>query len=238
MGRQYQPPANLDRSKVVNLMPQFTVQAELDPTTPVTCLNRGPKMLEDKHDGFDYQIPPHAVFEVSYAAALHLQKRLIVPGTKNPDATDTSMPQYVSWIGIYGIDPAGACEPFTDDELARFGEKTEGLNRDLLPEEDRRVQIVKSAGPAIVSQQAMGGGLGKLRQRVEGGSAEMREHAIAPVDPGTSDGAQATADAIGTGWTPDVANVAPDRSARKPRHLDAPARDVEPGRRIVTKGRK
>jgi len=193
-GQQYIVPPTIDQSQIVNLLPEHTNRAPLLPTTPVVCVNRGPRTLEDKYDGDDYVIPARTLFQVTFAAAQHFQRRQIVPGTRNPDPNSPGV-QYVSWIGIVGIDPPEACEVFTDEELELFGESAEGLNRALLPTAvDRNAQVhsTKALGRQlpgmglVPSAQAMsGGGAGHPLQEIVGGSEENREALglMDPVDP-------------------------------------------------------
>jgi len=207
MGRTYEPPKDIDLSEVVPLLPAHKQKQELTPDTPVICLNRGPKELRDMHDAQEYVIPPGAKFQVAYATAQHFQRRLIVPGTRNPNVHDTSVPLFVSWIAIFGVDPPEACQPFTDEQLKRFGEKAEGLNREVLGGSDRDVQVRSTgelasglAGLGLVSSAAMGGVGGGVSQEVVGGTAETREAALAPVE--GSDAKSDFARGEAAGWQP------------------------------------
>lgn len=191
-GPHYLVPPTVDLSTVVNLMPEHTHRAAMLPTTPVICVNRGPRTLDDKYDGDDYVIPPYVQFQVSFAAALHFQRRQIVPGTRNPDVQAAGV-QYVSWIGILGIDPDEACAVFTDEELALFGESAEGLNRALLPtaaDREATAHQTKTLGRQLPgmgltpSAQAMSTGMasGALHQDIIGGSPENRDALLAKVE--------------------------------------------------------
>lgn len=106
-------------------------ETTLKPDTPVLCCNRGRKPLQVTFDG-NHLVLPVGYFITEYGAALHMQKALIVPGTRNLEVGG-----FVSWIsilgkedGTYGVDPESTHEPFTDEELQAFGESIEGLARD------------------------------------------------------------------------------------------------------------
>lgn len=89
----------------------------------VVCINRGRTRLLDTFDARHIEIPP-GLFEIEYGAAKHLQRRLIVPGTKNITSNE-----YVSYIGILGVNDDASCEPFTDEQLEVYGEKVEAIDR-------------------------------------------------------------------------------------------------------------
>lgn len=140
--------------EVENLSVQRLNETTLRPTTPVVCINRGRKPLNDMFDGVAVTIPP-GVFVTEYGAAKHFQDRLIVPGTRNLD-----LGGFVSWIGIIGtedrrqrVDPPEVCEPFTDEELQTFGEKVEGLDRGALANPaDRDVKVMKTSFASSMSR--------------------------------------------------------------------------------------
>jgi len=203
----------------------------------VVCVNRGPNRIVDKFNAHDYAIPGFAMFEVEYQAAVHLQRRAIVPGTKNPDPSDPTMPQYVSWLSILGIDTPEACEVFTDEQLARFGESVEGLNRSAFATaEQRNVAYMSTAtlraalpGTGVAaSESAMlssYGGVSYPNQSVDG-SPDAVAAALAPVT--DSDARVEQEHAQGSGWIPPAAEelkgeasapppAAPPIGRRKPR---------------------
>jgi hypothetical protein len=104
--------------------------SKLAPNSRVLCINRGKSPLKDTFNGFHLDVPP-GYFETEYGAALHFQRRLIVPGTRNLEVGG-----YVSWIGILGstdgkirVDREEDCEPFSDEELLKFGERIEAIDR-------------------------------------------------------------------------------------------------------------
>jgi len=121
----YVPPAPPEGVEPVDLMATSTAGPvkEPAPNERVLCINRGRKVLTDTFDARHLEIPS-GPFYIEYAAAKHLQARLIVPGTKNITSGG-----YVSYIGIRGIDPEALCEPFTDEELERYGEAHEAIDR-------------------------------------------------------------------------------------------------------------
>ena len=210
MGQHYKLPDGFDQSDVVDLTPETQLSAELKPTSMVTCINRGPKEIRDMYDAQPYIIPPYAKFRVEYQVAAHLQRRNIVPGTRNPDPVDSSAPQYVPWIAIVGLDRDYA--PFTADELAAFGESVEGLNRHLLSMSGDRDVSVKSTGElrktlpgmGVASSFGVAGGTAKPDQKVLGGTEETRAAALEKVE--GSDAVTTSAEALGAGWIP-PANV-------------------------------
>lgn len=220
MAKTYQRPTNLDLSNVVSLLPDHN-QGEINPQTPVICVNRGPRTLTDQYDGNPVTIPPFATFEATYGMALHLQRRQIVPGTRNADFTDPSVPQYASWIGIHGIDPVDACEPFGDAFLAKVNESVEGLFRGSMTPEDRDVtvkstrELQKSLGGLGLTPSGGGGNSLMPQQRIEGGSEESRAAVLDKVE--GSDASQAVASGIAAGWMPP-----PDEGHLKVRSAEPP----------------
>lgn len=113
----------------------------LQPDALVIAINRGRKPLQFTFDanhidlpagGFDERGEPTGFFRIEYGAALHAQRHLIVPGTRNLEVGG-----FVSWIAILGsddgrikVDPPDHCRPFTDEELSGYGEAIEGLSRE------------------------------------------------------------------------------------------------------------
>lgn len=208
--KTYTVPPSVDRSQVVDLTPETTHRAAIQPTTRVVCVNRGPKRIIDKYNAHEYDIPPFALFEVEYQAAVHLQRRAIVMGTKNPDPNDPTAPQHVSWISILGLDPEDACLVFSDAELARFGESAEGINRGAMADPgNRNISIVKTndlrrslPGTGVATSEsamAASAGTGFPNQAVDG-SEEAVERALERVS--GSDATQAVESARGSGWVP------------------------------------
>lgn len=206
MGSSYKLPEDFDASDVVDLTPETVLNAELKPTSLVTCINRGPKELRDQFDAQPYIIPPFAKFRCEYQVAKHLQRRNIVPGTRNPNPSDSSAPQFVPWIAIVGLDPSH--EPFTAEELERFGESVEGLARDMLPTAaGKNVTVAKTAdlrrtlpGHGVAGSEGVVSGLPD--QQVFAKDDAARAAALAPVGQGESMASQDAAAAIAAGHVP------------------------------------
>jgi hypothetical protein len=116
-----------DGVNIIDLTPATEKQFQLLPETPVYVVNRGHEVLERKFDGLDYKLHPHTVghMQMPYGAALHFQKHTTVPGTRDPESGAEQ-----SYLGILGVDPLEMCTPFTPEECARFGIRTEALARD------------------------------------------------------------------------------------------------------------
>lgn len=178
----------MDLAQVVDLTPETKAGAELKPETLVLCINRGPKLIRDMFDAQVYEIPPYAEFRVQYQVAAHIQRRNIVAGTRNPDPTDSTKPQYVPWIAIIGLDPEETWQPFTAEELDAFGEPLEGLDRSGMTAGNRDVTVVSTdamrktipgAGVAASGMAVETGARG--RQRIEG-SPEAVDAALQPVE--------------------------------------------------------
>lgn len=189
-GRTYVvPPGAVDMAEVVDLTPETKAGTELQPETLVTCINRGPKVIRDQYDAQVYEIPPYARFRVQYQVAKHVQTRNIVPGTRNPDPTDSTKPQHVPWISIIGLDPETTWEPFTPEELAAFGESVEGLDRSGMTAGNRDISYVSTdsmrrglPGAGVSSSADLATVKGaRGRQSIEG-SPEAVDAALAPVE--------------------------------------------------------
>lgn len=126
---------------------------KLEPESIVTLVFRGGPPVVDKFDGRDYIVPPlppdvplwawqemthdAAAFQVEYQVAAHLQTRAIVPGSRNPHTGKTA-----SQLGIVEVDRPDRVEPFTPEELKKFG-LAEALDREAaeLPSM-RNVQVI------------------------------------------------------------------------------------------------
>lgn len=217
MGVHYSVPVSVDQSQVVDLTPETQHRAELKPTSLVVCINRGPKVIRDMFDAQTYEIPPYAKFRVEHQVAAHLQRRNIVAGTKNPDPGDSSAPQFVPWIAIIGLDPPSTWEPFTDEELALFGESAEGLapraGTTVMQTAELRRQL---PGLGIVGSAAMSGTT-KPDQQIHGGTEETRAAALEKVV--GSDAVTTSAEALASGWTPPPVGAVEETSAPQPRPL-------------------
>lgn len=155
----------------------------------VVCINRGRKPLVDTFDARHYEIPA-GFFEIEYGAAKHLQRRLIVPGTRNITSNEQ-----VSWIGILGVNPPELCEPFTDEQLAIYGENVEAIARDVDHGFGREVRVVPTNAVRASSPTIGMGGRSRTDVRIEGndGSAASAADVLAqPTESATRD-AQAEA---------------------------------------------
>lgn len=203
----YTPPELPTGTRITNLRKEDDKANELTPETMVTCINRGPLALVDMFDGQNYVIPP-GHFMAPYGAALHFQRRQVVPGTRIPGQG------HKSWVSILGIDKAEVCLPFTDAELEAFGQAREAINREALPGADGQVQIIGTAGArATLAGEGLVGGfapvMGAGPQRpdlsVEGDTPAGREAAGHALErPGVSEARAEEAEARGAGWRPPV----------------------------------
>lgn len=117
-------------AEVNNLLVMGMNETSLKPESHVYCVNRGRTTLPVTYNGEHLMVPP-GEFLTEYGAALHMQKHLIVPGTRNLEVGG-----FISWIAIKGsidgriaVDPIETHQPFSDEELAGFGEKIEAIER-------------------------------------------------------------------------------------------------------------
>jgi hypothetical protein len=140
------PVFTMPDGEVADLLVERLDEVGLAHDTPVICINRGRNTLDDTFNARHVTIPP-GYFRTEYGAALHFQKRLIVPGTRNLEQGG-----YVSFIGILGsengknkVDDESRCTPFTDEELTKFGEKIEGIDRDALGGNAKDVQVIPTS---------------------------------------------------------------------------------------------
>lgn len=155
--RTYEPPELPAGVKPTAIRPQQIANV-LGPDTVVTVIFRGGPPIVDMYDSRDYVVPekPEGVdlvdyrgqwcdpsyFTMPYAIALHLQERSIVPGTRNP----TNFRIASSQLGILNVDPPERCQPFTPDQLERFGGTyKEGIDRSLMEGDTGKVAIVDVA---------------------------------------------------------------------------------------------
>ncbi len=154
-----EPPEGI---RPVDLMASTTAGPvrEPAPTERVLCLNRGRRPIEDTFDARHLEMPP-GYFYIEYAAAKHFQERNIVPGTKSAVVGGA----YVSWISICGVNPPEMCQPFTDEELAEFGEAVEAIDRRADYGFGSGVKVVptsrvRAASPMLGMQRGPGAGVG------------------------------------------------------------------------------
>jgi len=167
---------------------------------PVVCINRGRKPLSDAFDGRHITIPP-GHFRMEYGAAKHFQMRLIVPGTRNLEVGG-----FQSWIGILGtedgrikVDKPELCRPFTDEELQKFGEAVEAIDRSAMSNAADR--DVKPTSVAQVQAHTFGQGGGRPQidasAQATPGAAEAADDVFAPPAESATREAQAEAQAEG-----------------------------------------
>jgi hypothetical protein len=121
----YVPPPVPEGVQPVDLMASSVAGPVREPADNerVLCVNRGRNVIVDTFDARHVEIPA-GHFYIEYGAAKHFQRRNIVPGTKNITGG-----QYVSWLGIVGVNDEAACRMFTDEELIAFGERVEAIER-------------------------------------------------------------------------------------------------------------
>jgi len=205
---------------VSNLMVERIGETTLKPDTPVICLNRGRRPLSETFDGNHVTLPAggftedgsvRGYFRTEYGAAMHFQKRLIVPGTRTLDDGG-----FVSFIAILGsddgrqrVDQPEHCQPFSDEDLQRFGEKVEGIDRSAPGVDAAQDMRVISTGTARAAVRGQG-----LRPQIDVGAqatsaaAEAAQEVFAPPAESLTREAEAEAAAERT--------VAADRQAKKP----------------------
>lgn len=132
----------------------ITAASTLKPTDIVVCLNRGRRPLLVTFDANHREIPI-GYFKTEYGAALHFQKKLVVPGTRNIEVGG-----HVSWIAILGsedgriqVDPPEMCVQFTDEELQSYGERIEAIDRSAMSNPaDRAVTTIRTSGAGAASR--------------------------------------------------------------------------------------
>ena len=197
----YTSPTLPDGHQVVDLVPEDAKANELTPDTIVTCLNRGRKPLTDMFDGRNYVVPAGFV-RMPYGAAKHFQRRAIVPGTKNLEIGG-----WLSWLAIMNIDAPELCVPFTDAELAKFGEAVEAIDRSAMSDPaDRDVTLMQTsqARSAMPGQGLVGGG--PRRPQLDASQQATPEASAAAAHimdaPETSAAAADTRAALRDGWAP------------------------------------
>lgn len=179
--RVFELPADVEPA---NLLIGRLGETTLKPDSPVYCINRGRKVIKTTFDANHLEIPP-GLFETEYHTALHIQRREIVPGTRNLEVGG-----FVSWIGIYGstdfrvaVDPPELCEPFTDEQLQEFGEKVEAIDRSALTGADADVTLIRTQTARAMSRSQ---GVGGHRPQIDAGTqvsdaaAEAAEHVMDP----------------------------------------------------------
>lgn len=136
----YEKPPLPAGAKVNNLVSSDLHAQELTPKTRVVIINRGRTDYKDKFDAHDYVVPP-GLGEVEYEVAHHFRERAVVPGSRDPLSGNQEV-----FIAILGIDPPELCEPFTDEECARYGMAVEAIDRSALDTAaDRDVKVITTS---------------------------------------------------------------------------------------------
>jgi hypothetical protein len=220
-----------DHTEVANLLIGRMGETTLKPDSPVYCINRGRKVIKSTYDANHIEIPP-GPFEMEYHAALHIQRREIVPGTRNLEVGG-----FISWIGIYGstdgrvaVDPPELCVPFTDEELTTFGEAVEAIDRKAMSGADADVQLFRTSHARAMSRSQ---GVGGLRPQIDSnvqGSESAREAAAHVFDPPTEplatrqDERAAASETFAAGTQRAEPATADDGPSPQPRPMKRPGR--------------
>lgn len=153
---------------VQQLVREGVHEIHITPETPVLCIHRGRRHTEagapvhheaaarhrdnsreayfvgdykDTYDGLHYIIAP-GYFMAPYGAALHFQRRAVVPGSRNPDTGFQT--SFISIIGVVEGNPGGGFKvlkavddqadwpPFTDEECGQYEVAFEAIDRDAM----------------------------------------------------------------------------------------------------------
>lgn len=172
-----------DGVEVSSLLIERLNETSLKPDSPVYCVNRGRKPLELTFNG-NHVVVPVGLFLTEYRAAQHFKDRAVVPGTRNLEVGG-----HVSWISIIGsedrrltVDPPDTWEPFTDEELQRFGESIEAIDRGALSGIDRFVTPIRTQTARAMSR-SQGQGMNvaiDAGTQVSDAAAEAAAHVFDP----------------------------------------------------------
>jgi hypothetical protein len=208
-----------DHKGIVNLLVERMNETTLQPGSAVLCLNRGRTPLTVRFNGEEITVPSGVraggdpenpedwqFFKTEYAAAQHMQRHLIVPGTRNIEVGG-----FVSWIAIKGsddgriaVDSPETCALFTDEELTNFGEAVEAIDRKALSDPAaREATVVRTSVAAARSRTQAVGGLRPAiegKQQVSNAAAEAAAHVFEP--PAESATRQAEAEAAADSGAP------------------------------------
>jgi hypothetical protein len=212
-----------DAADIQHLAPQGQLEVPLTPDTVVLCIHRGRRTTidgervhhpdaaryanmdreryfvgdyKDTYDGRHYVIAP-GYFRTTYGAALHFQKRAVVPGSRNPETNYQA--SFIAIIGIADVSPSGGLEvvrpiddkaqwaPFTDEECGVYEVAGDALDRESMTNPIEREVTVKSVNEAITGRPATAsrvrGGGGPARGR-RGTQVEATDPAIlTPIPP-------------------------------------------------------
>jgi hypothetical protein len=172
----------------------------IGPDDLVICINRGREVIVDKWDGRDFSMPV-GLFKMPFGAAAHFQKRQIVPGTKNLEEGG-----YQSWIGIFGTvdgsirrDTPELCEPYTDEQLQKFGVAVEAFDRSTgASEADRAVKpIATNAARAATLGHGPGPRGIDVGKQANADAEAAAEHVLDPPEESATRAAEAEAEGEG-----------------------------------------
>lgn len=207
----------LDAAAVQQLVPQGQLEMPLTDNTPVLCIHRGRRNrlldgtdeihpqaarhkdgsrehyfvgdLKDTYDGRHYVIAP-GYFSAEYGAALHFQRRAVVPGSRNPESGFQA--SFIAIIGLVEpthdggfrvvrpVDPQEDWPPFTDGECQDYSVAGDALNRaEMVNPIERDVKTISVAERLTGMPQAPEGRL----SRGGGGARNRRGPQIEASDP-------------------------------------------------------
>ncbi len=160
---------------VPDLVPSGRSGVELTPATRVQCVNRNCVPITDMWNAVRYEIPP-GIFRVEYGAALHFQKRAVVPGTR---AIATGAEE--SYIGIRNVDPPDWCKQFSLEQLALYATIPEAIDRKAFASQQaRNVEIIdmgtargRAPGMGMVAAAGLDG-----REQASDSAAEAAEEVL------------------------------------------------------------
>lgn len=189
---------------------QQASKSAIDPSEMVICINRGRRVLEDTFNAEHVKIHP-GLFQTQYGAALHFQRRLIVPGTRSAEHKNT----YTSFIGILGtadqriaVDTSDKCRPFTEAELHLMSEQVEAIDRGAISDPAGRSVTLISTSAARAASGSLGGQ--PLSTGVDGSvqvsdlAREAATHALEPPTESETRNAEAMLAAVGGDGAPEA----------------------------------
>jgi hypothetical protein len=117
----------------------------LTEATLVRVIHRGGPPVHDLYDSVEYHVEP-GEWRLPLGVARHLQARAVVPGSRNPwTGKQQSLLGIIDTEWGQPIDPPARCEPFTAEEIARFGLAVEAIDRAVLLGEAAVVQPIAVA---------------------------------------------------------------------------------------------
>lgn len=194
-----------DAADVQQLVRQGIHEVQLTHETPVLCIHRGRRNTvggdpvhhesaarhrdgerepyfegdyKDTYDGNHYIIAP-GYFMAPYGAALHFQRRAVVPGSRNPETGFQA--SFIAIIGVVEGQPGGGFKvlkavddqvdwaPFTPEECAQYEVAFEAIDREAMV-----APIEKHVELRNVSETLAGGRQGTSRVKGGGGKASAK----------------------------------------------------------------